>query len=73
MNRILRYLASLAEDANLALQASDSWALQPQPAPALGLDHPTYLRRRIIIDGLPGSLPRVPAQPAYRPGCHVSR
>lgn len=74
MSRLLSYVRSLISDANLAT------AVHPEPdagfAPARlrELDHPTYLRRGIVIDGLAsGSQPRGPARHAGLQDCRGSR
>jgi hypothetical protein len=73
MNRIIRYLSSLVDDANQAIRPVDTGSPQLNAALALGLDHPTYLRRRIVIDGLSGNRLRDRAPRAIPPGCHASR
>lgn len=73
MNRIINYLNSLVEDANLAIRPADSSCPPDNAALVLGLDHPTYLRRRIVIEGLQGSRPRDPVPRAIPLSCHVSR
>ena len=74
MNKLIDYLRGLITDANLAtapLQARHAgvaWATDRS------FDHPTYLRRGLVIAGLgAGSPPRGHAPRAGLPGCHASR
>jgi hypothetical protein len=74
MSRLMSYVRSLISDANLASAAHSTVHGGFTAARLRELDHPTYLRRGIVIDGLAsGSRPHGPAPHASLRGCHGSR
>lgn len=64
MKRIFDYFRGLIADANHATDRPARHRQSPVPAVVRGLDHPTYLRRGLVIAGL--SAGRMPGEPLHR-------
>ena len=55
MKHVFDYFRGLIADANLATNCPMRHRQSPAPGLLHGLDHPTYLRRGVVIAGLAGA------------------
>lgn len=74
MNRVIDYVRGLIADANLATSSHPRQYADHASTRHQTLDHPTYLRRGLVIAGLGAdNPPRGHAPRAGLPGCPASR
>lgn len=74
MNRIIDYVRGLIADANLATASHPRQCVDHASTRLQTLDHPTYLRRGLVIAGLGAdNPPRGHAPRATLRGCPASR
>lgn len=74
MNRLIDFVRGLIADANLAIAPMPAGNEARAVPGARSLDHPTYLRRGLVIAGLPAGSPPPCREPrASLPGCRASR
>ncbi|MFA7666906.1 MAG: hypothetical protein WCY32_12395 [Burkholderiaceae bacterium] len=66
MSQLLAYVRGLIVDANLATAAHPRVGAGLNTSRLRDLDHPTYLRRGIVIEGLAPVAARDPASPFTR-------